>query len=91
MAQFLRPQAANMLACHFFHVEARSRWPRLGFLRDRGRTRYVHVLGMSAYQGAAWTVQHARNLLMDLDDRAGQFASSDEAKAVDLRSTHFSR
>jgi putative transposase len=36
-------------------------------------TRYVRVLGMIAHQDAAWTVQRARNLLMDFDDRAGQF------------------
>ena len=72
--QFLRAQATTMLAVDFFHVDCAITLKRIYvFFALEVGDRYVHILGPPATRPGPWTTQQARNLLIDLDDRAATF------------------
>jgi putative transposase len=72
--QFLRSQAATMLACDFFHVDCAVTLRRVYvFFVLEVSSRHVHVLGVTAHPDGARAVQQVRNLLMDLGERAAGF------------------
>jgi len=93
--QFLRTQAASMLAVDFFQVDCALTLRRLYvlFALEVG-DRYLHILGVTGHPDGPWTTQQApqpadgsrrpcRPVPVLVRDRARQFAASFDAVLAD--------
>jgi putative transposase len=68
LSEFLRSQAAGMLACDFLTVETVRLKTLYVLVWIELATRRVHLAGATSTPDSAWVTQQARNLVMALRD-----------------------
>jgi putative transposase len=68
--QFLTTQAKAVVAVDFLHVDTVLLRRIYALIAVEHGSRRAHLIGVSAHPTGAWTTQAARNLMMDLADRA---------------------
>ena len=68
--QFLITQAKAVLAVDFVHVDTVVLRRIYALIAVEHGSRRAHLVGVSAHPTGEWTTQAARNLLMDLGERA---------------------
>ena len=68
--QFLTAQATAVVAVDFLHVDTVFLRRIYALIAVEHGSRRAHLIGVTAHPSGAWTTQAARNLLMDLADRA---------------------
>jgi putative transposase len=71
-SQFLRSQAEAILACDFFTAGLLDGTQAYALAMIDQATRRISILGLTLHPTGEWTTQQARNLIMDLGDRAGR-------------------
>ena len=71
--QFLKAQASGIIACDFLHVDYSAAPAPIRTVRDGDRFPLRPYRGRHRSSDGAWTAQQARNLLIELRERAGRF------------------